>query len=158
MLEESERSVNDALCALNTISKNQRVIGGGGSLYIEIAHRLRLESRENLQPIFDEFANSLECIPIIISQNGGFDSSSLLSKLRDIHKKQDGIWKGIDMKKGTIINTLEKSSKSISGVLEPSLVLESIIKNATDVSEMILRIDDNILIEPKKTPEELGIF
>lgn len=158
MLEECERSVNDALCSLNTISKNQRVIGGGGALYIEIARRLRLQKKEFLQPVFCEYANSLESIPIIIAQNGGFDSSKILFELQNQHEKEDGIWKGINMKNGSIINTLDNSLKCIFGVLEPSLVLESILRNATDVSENILRIDDNILIEPKKTPEELGIF
>jgi hypothetical protein len=35
--------------------------------------------------------------------------------------------------------------------------MESILRSSVDATEMILRIDEDILIEPRLTPEELGL-
>ena len=76
---------------------------------------------------------------------GGFDGIQLLSECRQLHQKAENVWMGINMEDGTIVdmvNTLR--------VIEPANVFESVIKCATEVAEMIIRVDVNIRMKPLK--------
>lgn len=163
MLDECERSLHDAISILYESLRCGHVIGGAGSLYfgnvsnliLEIAHRLR-SMKSDLGLIFESFAESLEHIPIVILHNAGHDPSKLLPLLRKAHEN-GSIWAGINISTGDLTDSLKIDNESITGILEPSSILESVLKASTDACEMILRIDSNLLIEPKKTPEELGL-
>eukprot|EP01080_Neovahlkampfia_damariscottae_P005441 gene5441-9254_t len=162
ILDECERSLHDSICVLNEILKSKKIIGGAGSMYIEISKRIRNEMfnyKDKMQLVLENFAISLETIPVIILQNAGFDSS-LLSELRFKHQKNENIWYGIDINNGKIKNILQinEENNEIKGVIEPTKILESILTSSVDAAESILRIDENILIEPRLTPEELGLL
>lgn len=152
MLSECERSFHDAIRILHSTINCKKVVGGGGALYIEIAKRLREQEFSNkIQLVVEVFSNALETIPTILSQNGGFDSAKLVTELRNVHKKKEGIWYGIDMENGTVSDMLN------NGIIEPAALLSSILTCACDSAEMILRIDENVYIKPLPTPEELGL-
>jgi len=146
MLDECERSMHDVLCVLVAAIKNKQFLGGGGAAQIEIAKRLReklLNEPEKEQWGIESFADSLEILALILAQNGGFDGINLLSCCRKLHQVPDGVWKGINIIEGSISDMLSDH------VIEPAIVLQSIIKGASEVVEMILRIDKNTLIPPK---------
>jgi chaperonin GroEL (HSP60 family) len=116
------------------------------------------QTDSHLSPIFKVFADALEAIPMIVLQNCGYDPSKILLDIQKSHLSEDGLWKGINVKNGKNFDVLTRSENGFDGILEPCSVMRSIISSATDAAEMILRIDTTVLIEPKKTPEELGLF
>ncbi|KAL0486235.1 thermosome subunit alpha [Acrasis kona] len=154
MLNECEISFNDALCALSEALKSKKVIGGGGCLYMHVAEKMRQGARINggvQQLVIESFASSLEIIPTILCSNGGFNASSIISQLSKLHSSPESSpWMGVDMIEGKVFDTVN------AGILESSSILNNIIKGSVDASEMILRIDQNILLKPDKSLEQLG--
>ena len=88
MLDEIERSVHDALCAVKRVLESKNLVVGGGcvevstSLYLENFAR-SLGSRE--QMAINEFAEALNVIPKQLAINAAKDATDLLTKLRYVH-------------------------------------------------------------------------
>eukprot|EP00931_Biecheleriopsis_adriatica_P057479 TRINITY_DN340_c0_g1_i2.p1 TRINITY_DN340_c0_g1~~TRINITY_DN340_c0_g1_i2.p1 ORF type:complete len:548 (-),score=147.02 TRINITY_DN340_c0_g1_i2:55-1698(-) len=158
MLEESHRSVYDALCAVSrTLESNASVPGGGAvetalSLHLE-DHARKFDSYE--QWAIAEFAEALLTIPKTLAMNAALDAIDLLAALRVRHhasqqgtdpKKKDYKWYGLDLTNGTVRNSVTH------GVLEPMVSKLKSLKFATEAAITILRIDDLIKIAPD--PEE----
>ncbi|EFA84386.1 hypothetical protein PPL_03464 [Heterostelium album PN500] len=154
MSEECIRSFKDMLNILSSFIHNPYYIGGGGCAYLYIANKIRAKSKATdnvkLQFALNAFADSLESIPLILIQNAGFDGIALLSKLKSIHEQtndennNNNLWKGVNLETGEIVDMLNDIN-----VKEPSFLLRNILKLATRAAQMILRINNNILIEPK---------
>jgi chaperonin GroEL (HSP60 family) len=90
------------------------------------------------------FAESLEVIPRTLAENSGLDPIDILTELKARHDKNETKI-GLDLTKsssspmgGEICNTFEK------GIIEPLEIKIQAIKSASEVSMMILRIDDVI--------------
>ena len=66
------------------------------------------------------------------------DSIDTLVDLRAKHEKKDGIVYGVDIFKGKV------SDMKALNVIEPSKVKKQALQSASEVTEMILRIDDII--------------
>ena len=157
MLDEVDRSIHDALCALKRTVESGSVVAGGGC--VESALSVHLDKFSNAKggkdqvPIF-EFSEALMVIPKQLSNNAAQDATELTAKLNCIHnlaqeKSDDENYKkyffsGLDLKNGKIRNNLEH------GVLEPSVSKIKSLKFATEAAITILRIDDMIRIAPEK--------
>ena len=98
-LEETERSLHDAIMIVRRASKSDRVVAGGGAIEMELSKFLRDYSRTikgKEQMLINAYAKALEIIPQQLCDNAGFDSTNLLNKLRKAHA--DGqVWAGIDV-------------------------------------------------------------
>merc|ERR1712078_70605 len=88
MLDEIERSLHDALCAIKRALESASVVPGGGC--VESALSIHLEnfatslgSREQLA--IAEFAQSMLVIPKQLSVNAAQDASDMVAKLRATH-------------------------------------------------------------------------
>jgi chaperonin GroEL (HSP60 family) len=66
-----------------------------------------------------------------------------LAQLKKAHNEEDGIWKGLDLEKGVVVDTMSR-------IVEPVDVMLSILQSATEAAVMILRIDGNIFHAPRK--------
>ena len=158
MLDEVERSIHDALCAVKRVLESNKLVVGGGcvevstSLYLEDYGRT-LGSKE--QMAINEYAESLNVIPKQLAINAAKDATDLLTKLRYVHeryqkeKEPDENTKklkhtGLDLVKGKIRNNYK------AGVFEPAISKVKSLKFATEAAITILRIDDLIRIEPEK--------
>jgi chaperonin GroEL (HSP60 family) len=84
----------------------------------------------------------LQIIPLTLAQNADFDSPELLGKLKTAHQEGQ-TWQGLDLERGETIETLDK-------VIEPVDVMLAILQSATEATEMILRVDQNIFHQPRK--------
>eukprot|EP01069_Polyplicarium_translucidae_P002289 Polyplicarium_translucidae@DN1983_c0_g1_i1.p1 len=164
MLDETERSVHDALCAVSRTLESNAVCAGGGatetalSIYLEDFART-LGTREQLA--IAEFAESLLVIPKTLALNAAHDALELVTQLRAIHhacqqqtdaSKQAGTdirsrWHGLDLVKGSVRNNL------LAGVLEPVETKIHAIKFATEACVTILRIDDVVKVQPEPEQE-----
>jgi len=160
MLEESERSVHDALCAVSRTMESNSVVPGGGAT--ETAVSLHLDDFARTftgyeQWAIAEFAEALLTIPKTLAQNAALDAIDLLASLRVHHhsarqagagdSKQEYKWYGLDLTNNGVRNSVT------AGVLEPLVSKLKSLKFATEAAITILRIDDLIKIAPDPEPE-----
>merc|ERR1711920_1057408 len=159
MLDESERSVHDALCAVSRTMESNAVVPGGGA--VETALSLHLEDHARTFNSYEqwaiaEFAEALLTIPKTLAQNAAMDAIDLLAALRVRHhaaqsgqdpKKADYKWYGLDLTNGAVRNSVT------AGVLEPMVSKLKSLKFATEAAITILRIDDLIKIDPEPEPQ-----
>merc|ERR1719230_917585 len=152
MLEEVERSLHDALCAIKRALESASVVPGGGC--VESALSIHLEnfatslgSREQLA--IAEFAQAMLVIPKQLSVNAAQDASEMVAKLRASHNaaqtdptKSEMMHYGMDCISGKIQNNLQ------AGIIEPSLSKVKMIQFATEAAITVLRIDDMIKLAP----------
>jgi thermosome len=153
MVDEAERSMNDALCVVADLFKKNKVVVGGGAVEAEVAKELRhyavkIGGREQLA--VEAFAESLEIIPNTLAENAGLEKIDIMVELRAAHEKPKGYLMGVDVFVGKVTN-MQKM-----GVIEPLSVKEQAIKSASEAASMILRIDDVISSSKPKTSKGPG--
>ncbi len=141
-LEETERSIHDALMIVKRSLTNRKIVAGGGAIEMEISSILRNHSRTiagKQQLIMNSFAKALEVIPRQLAENAGIDSIDVLNKLRKEHALpgNDGKWMGVDINEG-ICNTYQ------SGVWEPAANKMNSLAAATEAACLILSIDETV--------------
>jgi len=138
VIEESERSLHDALCVVRCLVKKKALIAGGGAPEIEVSQKL-MDHAKTLagmeQYCFNAFAEALEVIPTTLAENAGLNPISIVTELRNRHLHGEKT-AGINVRKGTITNILDEN------VIQPLLVSTSAIELAAETVKMILKIDD----------------
>jgi thermosome len=147
-IDETERSIHDALCVVRDVVEEPKILAGGGAPELEISRVLRkyaetLPGREQLA--VKCFAEALEIIPVTLSENAGLDPIDILSDLRSRHENGE-TWAGIEVNDG------KARDMKAAGVFEPLSVKKQIIKSATEAAQMILKIDDVIAAGKTRAP------
>ncbi|KAI9912160.1 hypothetical protein PsorP6_009076 [Peronosclerospora sorghi] len=158
MLDEMDRSLNDAFMVVKRMLESNQLVAGGGavegalSIYLE-NFATTLSSREQLA--IAEFADSLLVIPKTLAVNAAKDASELVARLRAHHNtsqsdptKHELRFSGLDLSEGTVRNNLEV------GVVEPAISKIKSLRFATEAAITILRIDDLIKLNPKEEPQQ----
>ena len=87
-IEETERSLHDAIMIVRRAIKNDAVVAGGGAIEMELSKYLRDYSRSiagKEQLLIGVMARALEIIPRQLCDNAGFDATNILNKLRQKH-------------------------------------------------------------------------
>ncbi len=140
ILDEAERALHDALCVIRNVVEDGRVVAGGGSPEVQVARQLndyaeQLPGREQLAVI--AFAEAMEIIPKTLAENAGLDPIDIIAELKTRHEK-DQISAGVDVLKGKV------SDLAKANVWEPLVVKRQAIKSASEVAQLLLRIDDVI--------------
>src|SRR5881628_3522235 len=140
VVDELERSLEDATSVVAVAIEDGKVISGGGSSAMEIALALRdfastVGGRE--QMAIEAFADAVEVIPRTLAENAGLDPIDILIELRQQHKKGNKT-AGINVFSGKV------SDMKKENVIEPIRVGSQAISSATDAAVMVLRIDDVI--------------
>ncbi|CAD6608109.1 BAG_1a_G0007300.mRNA.1.CDS.1 [Saccharomyces cerevisiae] len=138
IIDETERSLHDALCVIRCLVKERGLIAGGGAPEIEISRRLSKEARsmEGVHAfIWQEFASALEVIPTTLAENAGLNSIKVVTELRSKHENGE-LNDGISVRRSGTTNTYEEH------ILQPVLVSTSAITLASECVKSILRIDD----------------
>ena len=152
--DEVKRAVEDAIGDIGAALQNHLVVGGAGASEIEISRNLKhfaLSLSGGERGVVMAFANAMEIIPQTLAENAGLDYIKTLSKLRKKHNQGEK-WAGIDVFTGQIVDSWEK------GVIEPLKIKTQAINSATEVANMILRIDDILLSGPNKKPQNMNIM
>ena len=140
VVDEVERAVKDALGDVAAVLRNGKVVAGGGSTEIQLAKELReysnsLSGREQLAVL--AFADSIEIIPRTLAENAGLDPIDMITNLKAAHDKGNK-WAGLDVFSGNVVDCWE------TGVIEPLKIKTQAVKSASEVANLILRIDDVI--------------
>ncbi len=150
VIDEIERSMDDALNVVATAVEDGRFVLGGGATASELAMHLRDEAAKvggREQIAFETFAEALETIPRTLAENAGMDPIDILIELRKAHKSGQ---------KAAGVNVLAGKVDDMANlhVIEPIRVGRQAIQSATDAAVMILRIDD--VIASKSSPPSSG--
>lgn len=139
-MEETERSLHDAIMIVRRAIKNDSVVAGGGAIEMELSKYLRDYSRTipgKEQLLIGAMAKALEIIPRQLCDNAGFDATNILNKLRQKHA-QGGMWYGVDILNEDIANNYD------AFVWEPSVVKINALTAASEAACMILSVDETI--------------
>jgi len=147
LVDEAERAMNDSLSVVSDVIENNKIVAGGGAVEIEVAKELRkyapkVGGREQLA--IEAFADATEIIPKTLAENAGLQSIDIIVELRAAHEKTNGKYKGVNVFKGGIMDSIEK------GVIEPTVVKVQAFKSAAESAAMIMRIDDVISASKSK--------
>ena len=140
VVDEIERSLNDALKVASSILEDGKAVAGGGAVETELALRLKefsttLKGREQLA--VEKFAEALEIIPRTLAENSGLDPIDKLVELKAAHEAGNKN-AGLDVYTGEIVDMWER------GVIEPLRTKKQAVSSAVEAATMILRIDDVI--------------
>jgi len=146
IVDEAERAVVDAVGATSSAIEEGKYVTGGGSTEMQLAARIKkyaVEVGGREQLAIQAFADALEVIPRTLAESAGMDSIDTLVELRAKHEKKEGRVIGVDIMRSKV------GDMKALGVIEPMKVKKQAIQSASEVSEMILRIDDIIASRAK---------
>ena len=152
VIDEVERTLDDAIGVVTTAYKDGQLVAGGGSPEVEVALNLRryaatVGGREQLA--IEAFADAVEVIPRTLAENAGLDAINVLVDLRSAHEKGQKT-AGINLDTGKVEDMLKNN------VVEPLRVKTQALQSATEVATMILRIDDVIAAKEFEAPKGGG--
>ncbi|XP_075202055.1 T-complex protein 1 subunit eta [Anomaloglossus baeobatrachus] len=139
-MEETERSLHDAIMIVRRAIKNDSVVAGGGAIEMELSKYLRDYSRTipgKQQLLIGSYAKALEIIPRQLCDNAGFDATNILNKLRAKHA-QGGTWFGVDVNNEDIADNFDAC------VWEPSIVRINALTAASEAACLVLSVDETI--------------
>lgn len=146
LLDEAERSLHDALCVLTQTVKETRVVCGGGCMEMLMAKAIdeKIPTVAGKAALaMEAFSRALRQLPTIIADNGGYDSSEMVTQLRAAHARGEKT-AGLNMKDGTV------GDMQTLGIRESYKSKLHVLVSAAEAAEMILRVDDIIKCAPRE--------
>ena len=154
VIDEAERAIVDAIGSVSSAITDGKYVYGGGAIEMELSLALKKKAtkvggREQLA--MQAFAEALEVIPRTLAESCGLDPIDTLVSLRARHEKGEKTV-GVD-----VLGCKVSDMKPLH-VIEPEKVKKQAINSASEVVEMILRIDDIIAARgrPAMPPGGMG--
>nr|AFK10765.1 chaperonin containing TCP1, subunit 7 (eta) [Callorhinchus milii] len=149
-MDETERSLHDAIMVVRRAFKNDSFIAGGGALEMELSVYLKQEARkvaDRKQLFINAMAQAFEVIPRQLCANAGLDSTLILNQLRH-HHANGNIWYGVDIEGEQVRNNFDNF------VWEPVVVKKNAISSAIEAACLILSVDETIKNPQSKAHED----
>lgn len=140
ILDEVDRSLHDALCAMRCLVKKPALIAGGGAPEIEVSQVLAERARQltGTEAIcWKAFAEAMEVIPTTLAENAGLNSIKVVTDLRHRHAAAEAKNAGVSIRSGGVKDNIAEEK-----VMQPLLVSTSAIELAAETAKLLLRIDD----------------
>lgn len=141
ILDETKRSLHDAICVARNLVRDSAIVYGGGSA--EIACGLAVGEASNdvvgqEQYAMRAFAKALDAIPLALAENAGLSPIESVAHVKALQGAEGNPRLGVDCHEvGT--NDMQKQ-----GVFETLMGKKQQMFLATQVCKMILKIDDVI--------------
>ena len=150
VVDEAERAIVDAIGAVSSSITDGKYVYGGGAIEMELSLALKKKAtkvggREQLA--MQAYAEALEVIPRTLAESCGLDPIDTIVDLRARHEKGEKTI-GVD-----VLSCKVADMKPLH-VIEPEKVKKQALNSASEVVEMILRIDD--IIASKGRPQMPG--
>ncbi|KAI9080875.1 hypothetical protein K1719_037184 [Acacia pycnantha] len=141
IIEETKRSLHDALCVARNLIRNNSIVYGGGSA--EISCSIAVEAAADRYPGVEQyairaFADALDAVPMALAENSGLQPIETLSAVKSLQIKESNHHLGIDC------NDIGTNNMKEQNVFETLIGKQQQILLATQVVKMILKIDDVI--------------
>eukprot|EP00897_Mesotaenium_endlicherianum_P001310 jgi/Mesen1/1206/ME000128S00183 len=135
MVEETKRSMHDALCVARNLIRDNAIVYGGGSA--EIACSLAVEGAADKYAM-RAFADALDAVPMALAENSGLQHIDTLTAVKAQQVKENCPYLGIDC------NDVGTNDMREQNVFETLIGKKQQLLLATQVVKMILKIDDVI--------------
>merc|ERR1711962_779404 len=139
-MEETHRSLHDAIMIVRRAMKNDSVVAGGGAIEMALSSYLRDQSRSiqgKEQLLIAAYAKAMEVIPRQLCDNAGFDATNILNKLRQKHATVSK-WAGVNILKEDVSDNFD------AFVWEPAVVKINALTAASEATCLILSVDETI--------------
>lgn len=142
MVDETKRSLHDAICVARNLVRSNNIVYGGGSA--EVACAIAVEEEADKIPSVEQyamraFADALDAVPNALAENRGLPPIESVATIKAQQLKDKNPFLGVDCKE---IGTNDMKSQ---GVFETLIGKQQQILLATQVVKLILKIDDVIL-------------
>jgi len=142
MVDETKRSLHDAICVARNLVRSNNIVYGGGSA--EVACAIAVEEEADKIPSVEQyamraFADALDAVPNALAENSGLPPIESVATIKAQQLKDKNPFLGVDCKE---IGTNDMKSQ---GVFETLIGKQQQILLATQVVKLILKIDDVIL-------------
>lgn len=141
IVDETKRSLHDALCVARNLIRDNSIVYGGGSA--EISCSLAVEQEADKvsgveQYAMRAFADALESVPSALASNSGLNAMSEVTNVRKRQLETGNPRLGIDCKSAGTNDMKEQN------VFETLVGKRQELLLATQVVKMILKIDDTL--------------
>lgn len=141
ILEETKRSLHDALCVARNLVRDNNVVYGGGAA--EISCSVAVEAAADRYPGIEQYAmrafsDALDVVPLALAENSGLAPIDSLTEVKARQIKEKNPYLGIDC------NDMGTNDMREQGVFETLAGKRQQLFLATQVTKMILKIDDVI--------------
>ncbi|VDP74566.1 unnamed protein product [Echinostoma caproni] len=144
-MEETERSLHDAIMVVRRAVKNDAFVAGGGATEMALSGYLR-EAARNIrgreQLLITAMARAFEVIPRQLCDNAGLDATK--------DGNENGSFFGVDIEHECVADNFKNN------VWEPALVKSNAITSATEAACLILSVDETIKNPESKNPVDQG--
>jgi len=141
MLDETKRSLHDAICVVRNLIRDNRIVYGGGAA--EIACSLKVGEEADKVGTIEQYAmrafsEALENTPCALAENSGLQPIEAVAEVKAMQAETGNGYLGIDcLGKGTHDMKEQKVFETLIGKQQQMML-------ATQVVRMILKIDDVI--------------
>ena len=141
IVEETKRSLHDALCVARNLVRDNHIVYGGGAA--EMACSLAIQSEADKVAGIEQygmraFADALDIVPLSLAENSGLAPIDSVTEVKATQLAENNPYLGIDcVDAGT--NDMREQN-----VFETLIGKKQQLFLATQVCKMILKIDDII--------------
>jgi|UniRef100_A0A7S4LI72 T-complex protein 1 subunit epsilon len=145
IVDEAKRSIHDALCVVRNLVRDNRIVYGGGApeLSASIAVHAAADKMASIeQHAVRAFGDALEAVPIALAENSGLNAIEALTSTKAAQNNTGNPRLGIDC-----MDTGNADMKE-QGVYETLIGKMQQMRLATQMTKMILKIDDVITEDP----------
>ncbi|NXL54088.1 TCPQ protein, partial [Podilymbus podiceps] len=151
LMDDIERAVDDGVNTFKVLTRDKRLVPGGGATEIELAKQITSygETCPGLdQYAIKKFAEAFEAIPRALAENSGVKANEVISKLYAVHQEGNkNVGFDIEAEAAAVKDMLE------AGVLDTYLGKSWGIKLATNAAVTVLRVDQIIMAKPSGGPK-----
>ncbi|XP_055965232.1 T-complex protein 1 subunit theta isoform X1 [Sorex fumeus] len=143
LMDDIERAVDDGVNTFKILTRDKRLVPGGGATEIELAKQITSygETCPGLeQYAIKKFAEAFEALPRALAENSGVKANEIISKLYAVHQEGNkNVGLDIEAEAPAVKDMLE------AGVLDTYLGKYWAIKLATNAAVTVLRVDQIIM-------------
>ncbi|XP_053312780.1 T-complex protein 1 subunit theta isoform X2 [Spea bombifrons] len=151
LMDDVERAVDDAVNNFKVLTRDKRLVPGGGATEIELAKQITSygESCPGLdQYAIKKFGEAFEFLPRALAENSGVKANEVISKLYAAHHEGNKNM-GFD---------IEAETAAVKDMLENNIFDTYLgkhwgIKMATNAAVTVLRVDQIIMAKPAGGPK-----
>lgn len=159
-IDETERSLHDAICVVRRALRNPTFVAGGGSLEMALSALLLRRAKTiagATQTVFEAVATALEAIPRNLCENAGFDALDVVTTLRTEHTRAlraspfRPCWLGVDIHRDRrVLDCMA------AGVWEPALVRVNALQAAFEAAAVVLSVDQTLTLQSDAAQLDAG--
>jgi T-complex protein 1 subunit epsilon len=141
VIDETIRSLHDAMCVVRNLIRSNRIVYGGGSAEISCSLKVAEEAEKVAgmeQYAMRAFADALDDVPMALAENSGLDPIPVLSEVKSKQVAGGNPHLGVDC---MVTGTHDMKEQN---VFETLIGKQQQLYLATQLVKMILKIDDVI--------------